>query len=112
MSKHARLESTITRALSEILRTSVKDPAIGFITLTAVKLTNDLSFLTVYYRVLDDNKQELTATALERSKAYIRVTLGKKVNMRKLPKILFKYDASLDVGNKIEAGLNKLKDEE
>ena len=113
MSKHARLESNITRAITETLRTEVKDPAVGFVTITAVKLTNDLSFLTIYYTNLDKEKKENVAKALERSKSFIRSTLGKKVQMRKLPELIFKYDESLDYGNRIESGLKKvIKDKE
>ena len=113
MSKHLRLETNIIRALSDILRKEVKHPAIGFTTITAVKLTNDLSYLTVFYTNLDEDKLEDTAKALERSKSFIRSSLGSRVKMRKLPEIIFKYDSSLAHGNKIESGLKKvLKDEE
>ena len=112
-SKHARLENTILRSLTQILRKEVKDPAIGFITITAVKLTSDLSYLTIYYTTLDNEKIEDTSKALERSKAFIRNQLGKHVQIRKLPELIFKYDSSLEYGNKIESGLKKvLKDDE
>ncbi len=113
MSKHARLENNISRSLTKILRTEVKDPAIGFTTITAVKLAQDLSFLNIYYTTLNEDKKEDTAKALERSKAFIRSALGRHVQIRKLPELHFKYDSSLEHGNKIEAGLKKvLKDEE
>lgn len=112
MSKHARLESNINRAMTEILRTEVKDPAVEFITITAVRLTNDLSFLTIYYTNLNKEKKDDVTKALDRSKSFIRTALGKKVQMRKLPELLFKYDESLDYGNRIESGLKKvLKDD-
>jgi ribosome-binding factor A len=111
--KHAHLESSILRALTEIIRTEVKDPNVDFVTLTALKLTNDLSFLTIYYTNLDENKKPSVHKALERSKPFIRTMLGKKVRMRKLPQLIFKYDDSLAYGNKIEQGLKEvLKDDE
>lgn len=115
MSKHARLETGIQRHLTEILRKDVKDPNIGFVTITAVKLTTDLSQLKVYFTVLTTNEDEKVATveALERSKSFIRTTLAKRVEMRKSPNLIFVYDESLDRGNRIEAGLkNVLKDNE
>ena len=112
MSKHARLENNILRSLTRILRQEVKDPAIGFTTVTALKLTNDLSYLTIYYTTLDEEKKEETAKALERSKSFIRGALGKHVQIRKLPALIFKYDTTLSYGNKIESGLKKvLKDD-
>lgn len=103
-----RLESTILRALTKILREDVKDPNVGFITLTDVRLTKDLSYLTIYYTVLDKDKKDLTEQALKRSNPFIRSQLARAVNMRKMPKLLFKYDESLERGNRIESGLKKV----
>ncbi len=113
MSKIARLETDLLRAITRILAREVKDPAVGFTTVTAVKLTSDHSYLTIYYTTLEEGKRETTAKALERSKPFIRTTLGKHVTMRKLPALVFKYDESLDRGNRIERGLKDVmkKDE-
>ena len=109
MSKHLRLESTIQRTLTEIFMREVKDKSIGFITITEVRLTKDLSYLTVFYSILgQDAKKDAAKKALERSKAFIRTTLAHRVNMRKSPNIIFKYDESLEYGNRIEQGLKKV----
>ena len=109
MSKHLRLESTIQRTLTEIFSREVKDKSIGFITITEVRLTKDLSYLTVYYTILgQDTKKDAAKKALDRSKAFIRTTLAHRVNMRKSPNLIFKYDESLDYGNRIQQGLKKL----
>jgi len=107
MSKIARLESDIKRSITEILRQDVKDPKVGFVTITDVRLTNDLSYLTVFYTNLDDDpkKRKTSSEALDRSKSFIRSLLAKRVQMRKSPNITFKYDESLDTGNRIEKGL-------
>lgn len=109
MSKHARVENGIQRHLTEILRKDVKDN-LGFVTLTAVKLTTDLSQLKVYYTVLSTNEEDKvnTQAALERSKAFIRTTLAQRVDMRKSPNLIFVYDDSLERGNKIEQGLKNV----
>ena len=87
----------------------VKDKSIGFITITEVRLTKDLSYLTVYYTILGkDTKKDAAKKAIDRSKAFIRTTLAHKVNMRKSPILVFKYDESLDYGNRIEEGLKKV----
>ena len=113
MSKHARVETNLLRAITLILSREVKDPAVGFTTVTAVKLTSDLSYVTIYYTTLDEGKREDTAKALERSKPFVRTALGKHVSMRKLPALVFKYDESLDRGNRIERGLKDvMKDDE
>ena len=108
------LESTILRALTEIYRKDVKDQSLGFMTITEVRLTNDFSYLTIYYTILgQDAKRTAANKALERSKPFVRRQLAHKVRMRKSPDIRFKYDESLDYGNRIEEGLKKvLKKEE
>lgn len=108
MSKLDHLQTSILRALTDIYRREVKDDAIGFMTITEVRLTNDYSYLTVYYTILGaDNKREAARKALERSSKFVRSKLAQRVQMRKVPNLLFKYDASLDRGNKISEGLKK-----
>lgn len=113
MSKLERLESTIQRTLSEIIQRDVKDSGIGFITLTEIRLTNDYSFLTVFYTILgQDPKKEAAKKALIRSTPFIKRQLAHKVKMRKTPNIIFKYDSSLEQGNRIEQGLKKVMNKE
>jgi ribosome-binding factor A len=114
MSKLDRVESTALRTLSEIYLTEVKDKAIGFMTITEVRITNDYSYLTIYYTVLGDEHDKARAEeALNRSMKFVRSRFASKMNLRKVPEFRFKYDASLDYGNKIEQGLKEvLKDSE
>ncbi len=113
MPKIERLESDIKRALSTIIRREVKNPMINFVTITAVDLTKDLSYLTIHYTLLEDDekKRNETAQALEKSSAFIRTALAKRVNMRKMPQLRFKYDTSLETGNRIERGLKDVLDD-
>ncbi len=110
MPKIERLESDIERALSNILRQEVKNPHIDFVTITAVNLTKDLSYLTIYYTTLEDaqDKREQTQHALEKSNSFIRTALAKKINIRKMPQLRFRYDTSLETGNRIEQGLKNV----
>jgi len=111
VSKVQRLESTIQRTLSDIILKEVNNKSIGFITITEVRLTNDFSYLTVFYTILgQDNKKLAAKKALEQSKSFIRITLAKRVKMRKSPVLIFKYDESLDYGNRIEKGLKEVID--
>lgn len=114
MAKIEHLQTQIQRALSRLYQTEVKDDRIGFLTITAVKLTNDYSHLTIYWTTLGKNdKRVATEKALNRSKGFVRSMLAQRVKMRKSPELHFKYDESLDYGNKIEQGLKEvIKDEE
>jgi len=109
MSKLERLESTIQRTLSEILFKDIRNPHLNFITITEVRLTNDFSFLKIYFTVLGgENKRIKVEEELKKSKVYIRRQLALKVKMRKSPNLIFKYDESLDYGNRIDKGLKAL----
>lgn len=109
VAKVEHLQTQILRTLTDIYRRDVKDSSIGFLTITEVRLTNDFSYLTIYYTILGaDNKREAAKKALERSKSFVKGQLSRKVRMRKTPDLIFKYDESLDYGNRIEEGLKKV----
>ncbi len=109
MSKIAHLQTILMRTLADIYRTEVKDDAIGFLTITEVRLTNDYSYMTIYYTVLgDEKKKDMAKEALERSKGFVKKVLATRINMRKMPQLKFKYDESLEYGNRIEDGLKKV----
>lgn len=109
MSKIDHLQTTILRTLTDIYRRDVKDDSIGFLTITEVRLTNDYSYLTIFYTVLGkEEKRTAAGKALERSKGFVKGRLAQRVKMRKVPELIFKYDASLDYGNKIEEGLKNV----
>ncbi len=114
MPKIERLESDIKKALTEIFRLEVKHPDIQFITVTDVDLTNDLSYLTVLFTTLDDDeeKRENTREAMEKSHSFLRTELAKRVKMRKMPELRFKYDDTLEKANRIERGLKEVREQE
>jgi ribosome-binding factor A len=113
LSRIDHLQTSILRALTNIYRRDVKDDAIGFMTITEVRLTNDYSYLTIYYTILGaDNKRAAAGKALERSSRFVRSRLAQTVKMRKVPNLLFKYDESLDHGNLITEGLKKVLTED
>jgi ribosome-binding factor A len=107
MPKTDRLESLVQRELSDILRTEVKDN-LGFITVTGVKITNELSYMFVYYSVLGSpDDLEKTQAALERAKGFIKNQIASRVKMYKVPELVFKYDETLLKGMKIDEILKK-----
>lgn len=106
--KTERMNTYILRELSLILRNEVKDPLVKNCTITAVEVTNDLSYAKVYVTFMNHSKRGLEA--LQRSKGFIRSKLSQKLNVRKCPELNFVKDESLDYGNHIEellANLNK-----
>ena len=96
----ARLESNALRELALILRQDAKNKHLSNVTVTEVRITNDLYYMTIYYTFYQ-GKEENYQKALEDCKGYLRSTLAKKLNARKMPELIFKRDTSLDYGNHI-----------
>ncbi len=110
--KIQKLEKQIERELSHILLNDVNDD-IGFITITGVDLTKDLSFAKIYYSVLgNEDKKAAVAKNLDKAKGFMRTMLGTRVQMRKLPELIFSFDESIEYGNKIDKLIVKIKETE
>jgi len=105
--KKDKMNNIIQRELSDILQTEVRDPKIGFCTITAVDVTNDLSIAKIYVSFLNKNTKQ-SMEALERSKGFIRSILAKRLTIRKCPELHFVLDTSLEYGNKIENIINEI----
>lgn len=109
--KNEKIAELIKRNISEIIQFELKDPKIGFITITDCSVTSDLSYAKLYVSFLGQNaRREAGMKALERSKGYLRSELSKKMSTRKVPELIFQLDDALERGNKIEkiiADMNK-----
>ncbi len=106
-----RVGEQIKKELSLILQTELKDPRIGFITVTGVEVTNDLSQAKVYLSVLGNKeKKEDTLIALDKASGFIRSELGRRIRLRHTPELIFKFDHSIEYGSHIQGLLKKLND--
>lgn len=104
-----RLNVTIQRELSKILQNDIRDKNLGFVTITDVKTTNDLSYSKIYVTFLGkDYDVRKGMKTLEKSKGYIRTLLAKKITVRKVPELVFIHDESLEYGNKIDNIIKEL----
>ena len=101
--KTEKIAGIIQKEVSEIIQFQLKDPKIGFITITDVVVSGDLSIAKVYVSFLGQKAREAAGMkALERSKGFIRSELAKRMTIRKVPSLVFLIDDSLEKGNKIE----------
>ena len=104
-----RVSEQIKKELSQILQTELKDPRIGFITVTGVEVTNDLSQAKVFLSVLGtDQQKEETLKALAKGQGFIRSELGRRVRLRHTPELVFKFDTSIEYGSRIDQLLHKI----
>ena len=97
------------KELMDIINNKVKDPRVGFITITDVVLTNDLSQAKVFLTVLGNDKEvENTFKALDKAKGFIKSELGSRMRLRIMPELMYEYDQSIEYGNKIERMIQDL----
>ena len=110
--RSSRVGEQMKKELSDIIGRKIKDPRIGFVTVTDVQVTGDLQQAKVYISVLGDEKQkEETLKGLTKAKGFIRSEIGSRIRLRKTPDLIFEFDESIDYGNKIENLLSQLKEE-
>lgn len=108
-----RVGEQMKQEIMDIVNNKVKDPSVGFLTITDVELTNDLSHAKVYLTVLGSNKEiDNTFKALEKAKGFIKSELGSRMRLRIIPDLTFEYDKSIEYGNKIERMIQDLHKED
>jgi ribosome-binding factor A len=108
-----RVNETIKEVLSELLLRHIKDPRVGLVTITSVRVSSDLSFAKVHFSVMGDEAQrEETERGLVSARNFIRNAIAKKLKTRVAPELKFIYDDSLDKSLAIEETLKKTKQEE
>ena len=109
--KIERISDALIEQISYIIANEVKHEDIDFVTITDVKVSNDLSYAKVYFTVLDDSKKDITLKALKEASGFIRHKLRDRIEIRQIPELTFVYDESINEAQKIEDILDKLKEE-
>jgi ribosome-binding factor A len=107
------------RKVNELLRevvaeevTDLKDPGLGFITVTGVDTAPDLRTATVFYTVLGtDEEKAATAEALRRAAPRLQASIGNQVRIKYTPRLRFAVDRSIDEGLRIDTILHELEEE-
>lgn len=99
------------KELGDIIRT-LKDPRVGFVTVTDVEVSNDLSHLRVFFSVYgDDEARQQSEEGLQAAKGLIRSELGRRIRLRLTPEIEFRFDGSLERGARIDQLLEEIRSE-
>lgn len=107
----ARVAEEIKRELSQLIRDEIKDPRLGFVTITSVEATNDLRHAKVFVSVYgSEEEKENSLKALNNAKGFLRTEIGKRIRLRTTPEISFKFDDSILHGAKIMELLEGVKE--
>ncbi len=109
--KLKRIGSQIAKEVSDILNNVARDRLMHTITITGCDVSSDLSYAKIYFTcVLDIDKKEIEKE-LEEASGYIRHELSERIDIRHTPKLVFKFDESIEYGNHIEDILEEIHGE-
>ncbi|KAF1682982.1 MULTISPECIES: 30S ribosome-binding factor RbfA [unclassified Veillonella] len=108
-----KLQEFIKQEVSSMLMRGLKDPRIGFVTVTDVEVTGDLRQATIYVSLFGkDEEKKASLQALRHAAGHVRSELGKVLRLRYIPEISFDADTSLDYSMHIESLLHDIKKDE
>ncbi|MCX4746408.1 30S ribosome-binding factor RbfA [Kitasatospora sp. NBC_01287] len=105
-----KLADRIQVIVAQTLERRIKDPRLGFVTITDTRVTGDLREATVFYTVFgDETEREATAAALESAKGVLRTEVGKQTGVRFTPSLTFVADALPDTARTIDDLLERVR---
>ena len=111
MARLDKIVEAIRKEVSVIIHDKLKDPRLGFVTVTRVELTADLRLAKIYFSVLGKEEDyKKTKEALDSAKGFIRRLIAERINLRLAPEILFYEDRSSEYSVRIEEVLNEIKE--
>jgi len=105
-----RVAELVKDELSHIIMTELRDPRVGFITITGVKMSPDLRHTKIYFSTLGDKgERERTIAGLKQATGFLRRELGHRLRLRYCPTLSFYFDTSIEYGAHIDQLLQRLK---
>ena len=106
-----RVSDQMKQEIADILMRKIKDPRIGFVTITDVEVTDDLKNAKVFVSIYGSDK-ETTLKGLTSASPFIRAELGRRMRLKFVPEILFRFDSTVEKGAHIMELLREIEQEE
>ena len=108
-----KVSDLLKKEISLIITNEIKDPRLQNINITAVKVSDDIGIATVFYSIIGESihksDSKIDDRILKKFSGMIRSNLAKKIKIRRIPKIIFKFDESIEYSENIEKLLRNLK---
>tara|TARA_B100000427_G_scaffold258346_1_gene222283 strand:- start:893 stop:1240 length:348 start_codon:yes stop_codon:yes gene_type:complete len=108
-----KVADLLKKEISLIITNEIKDARLQNINITAVKVSDDISIATVFYTVIGEsihkNESKIDEKVIEKFSGMVRSNLAKKIKIRRVPKIKFRFDESIEYSENIEKLLKNLK---
>ena len=110
--RQRQVAELLHQEISRLIQYRTQDPRLGFVTVTDVEVSPDLSYAKVYVTVLgDETDVQSTLAGLESATGYFRHNMKQTLSLRYIPELRFKLDTSLEYGSRIESLLDAIKNE-
>jgi len=97
-----RVSDLLRKEIADIIMNKLKDPRIGFTTVSGVDVTDDIKIAKVFVSILKEEERTTSIEILNSAKNFVRSELSKRLRMKFVPTIEFKLDTSIEYGNRIE----------
>ncbi|MBE21165.1 MAG: ribosome-binding factor A [Acidobacteria bacterium] len=106
--RRERLGDQLRVEIADLIQKEVRDPRVGFVTVTEVRMSPDLKHARVYVSILGDKEQTAESLdALERSRGFLKSKIGHRLKLRYVPQLRFVLDETLDESARIESLLKE-----
>ena len=102
-----RVAGQLRRDLAKLIQQEIKDPKVGFVSLSDVEVTRDLSHAKVFITVFEPEKAEESLKALRHASTFLRLRLGQELRLRHVPELHFVHDDSVEQGSHIDELISK-----
>ena len=107
-----RLSGLVQEEIARLLLKGIKDPRVRDVVITGVRVSPDLRHARVFFTLLGErNNREVVEKGLTRASGFIRRELGKQLDLKYVPELIFNFDRSIEYGRRIEEVLQELKNE-
>lgn len=111
MARHAKVSEALKREIGSIIHQELKDPRLGFVTITHLELTPDLRYARVFFSVLGkEEERRKSKEALESALGFIRRLIAQRIDLRLVPEISFHEDRSAEYSIQIQEALDRIKE--
>lgn len=107
-----RVQMQMKKEISRILQEDLKDPRIGFVTITRIDLTGDLRHAKIYFSILGgEENQKAGAKGIQSAAGFIRKLIGERLKLKYVPELSFKLDRSLEYSINLEKTFERIHNE-
>lgn len=108
-----RVGDEVLKCVAGLLMQKVRDPRVGGVTITGVHVSNDLKNATIFFSLIGNEEDVRRAQeGLDSARGFIRREIGLSVKLKNVPDIVFKYDPTLETGNRLERLFKRIKTED